>query len=79
MELSAVLAPAREGANVAYNPKTDTTIHGETVEDGLENLRKGNELSLEEFPMSISFEPLPCSFTGDWFVRFRNSKKYPAN
>jgi predicted RNase H-like HicB family nuclease len=50
MELSAVLTPVPEGCSVAFNPETDTTTHGETVEEALNNLQEATLLYLEEFP-----------------------------
>lgn len=47
MQLSVVLTPADEGGYVAYNPETETTTQGETVEEALFNLKElKKELSL---------------------------------
>ncbi|GAB1455837.1 hypothetical protein MASR2M48_11440 [Spirochaetota bacterium] len=51
MQLAAVLSPAPEGGYVAYNPETQTTTQGETVEEALSNLKEATELYLEEFPI----------------------------
>ena len=51
MQLAAVLSSAPEGGSVAYNPETQTTTQGETVEEALLNLKEATELYLEEFPV----------------------------
>ena len=51
MELSAVLTPAPEGGDVAFNPETGTTSQGQTVEEALANLREATMLFLEEFSL----------------------------
>jgi predicted RNase H-like HicB family nuclease len=62
MELSAVLTPAPEGGYIAFNPETDTTTQGETVEEALTNLREASELYLEEFPLHMTSRPLLTTF-----------------
>ena len=58
MQLTAVLIPAPEGGFVATNPETGTTTQGETVEEGLANLREATELHLEGSPMEPYGRPL---------------------
>jgi predicted RNase H-like HicB family nuclease len=53
LELSAVLTPVPEGCSVAFNPETDTTTQGETVEKALNNLQEATMLYLEEFALSV--------------------------
>lgn len=62
MALSAVLTPAPEEGDVAFNPETGTTTQGETIEAALHNLREATELYLEEFSLSIVGRPLLTSF-----------------
>ena len=50
MQLTAVLTPAEEDGNVAFNPETGTTTQGESVAEAVENLSEATELFLEEFP-----------------------------
>jgi len=47
---------------VAFNPETGTTTQGETVEEALANLREATALYLEEFPLSVSGQPLLTTF-----------------
>ena len=54
MELTAVLSPAEEGGDVAFNPETGTTTEGESIEEALANLREATTLYLEEFPAAVS-------------------------
>jgi predicted RNase H-like HicB family nuclease len=58
MEITAVLTPAEEGGYVAFNPETDTTTEGESIEEALSNLREATTLCLEEFPAVIQGHPL---------------------
>jgi predicted RNase H-like HicB family nuclease len=60
--LTAVLLPAPEGGFTALNPETGTTTEGESVEEALANLREATELYLEEFPLSVSGQPLITTF-----------------
>ena len=62
MLLTAVLLPAPEGGFTALNPETGTTTQGETVEEALANLREATEIYLEEFPLSVSGQPLVTTF-----------------
>lgn len=62
MLLTAVLLPASEGGFTALNPETGSTSQGETVEEALANLREATELFVEEFPLSVSGQPLVTSF-----------------
>lgn len=62
MELSAVLTPAPEGGYVAFNPGTETTTQGETVEEALANLAEATQFYLEEFPMIITSRSLLTTF-----------------
>jgi predicted RNase H-like HicB family nuclease len=62
MLLTAVLLPAPEGGFTALNPETGTTTQGETVEEALANLREATELYLEEFPLSVTGQPLVTTF-----------------
>lgn len=62
MLLTAVLMPAAEGGFTALNPETGSTSQGETVEEALANLREATELFVEEFPLSVSGQPLVTSF-----------------
>jgi len=49
--LTAVLLPAEEGGFVAMNPETGAFSQGDTVEEGLANLREATELYLEKCPL----------------------------
>ena len=51
MTLTAILTPAPEGGFVAWNPETQTTSQGETVDEALANLKEATSLYLEEFPL----------------------------
>ncbi|MGH8307644.1 MAG: type II toxin-antitoxin system HicB family antitoxin [Gammaproteobacteria bacterium] len=62
MLLTAVLLPAPEGGFTAFNPETGSTSQGDTVEEALANLREATELFIEEFPLSVSGQPLVTSF-----------------
>lgn len=62
MLLTAVLLPAPEGGFSALNPETGSTSQGETVEEALANLREATELFVEEFPLSVSGQPLVTTF-----------------
>ncbi len=62
MELTAILTPAPEGGYIAYNPETETTTQGETVEEAVNNLREATELYLEEFPLDIYSRSLLTTF-----------------
>lgn len=62
MILTAVLIPAPEGGFTALNPETGTTTQGESIEEALANLREATELYLEEFPITISGQPLVTTF-----------------
>jgi len=50
MILSAILSPASEGGDVAFNPETGCTTQGESVPGALANLKEATELYMEEFP-----------------------------
>ena len=52
MTLTAVLTSAEEGGYVALNPETGTASQGETIDEGLANLKEATELYLEEFPLA---------------------------
>ena len=56
MELAAVLTHAEEGGFIAFNPETNTTTQGESVEGAIANLREATVLYLSEFPL---IEPTP--------------------
>jgi predicted RNase H-like HicB family nuclease len=62
MLLTAVLLPAPEGGFSALNPETGSTSQGDTVEEALANLREATELFMEEFPLSVSGQPLVTTF-----------------
>jgi len=62
MLLTAVLLPAAEGGFSALNPETGSTSQGDTVEEALANLREATELYVEEFPLSVSGQPLVTTF-----------------
>lgn len=62
MFLTAILLPAPEGGFTAYNPETGSTSQGETIEEALANLREATELFIEEFPLSVSGQPLVTTF-----------------
>jgi predicted RNase H-like HicB family nuclease len=62
MLLTAVLLPAPEGGYSALNPETGSTSQGDTVEEALANLREATELFVEEFPLSVSGQPLVTTF-----------------
>jgi predicted RNase H-like HicB family nuclease len=62
MLLTAVLLPAPEGGFSALNPETGSTSQGDTVEEALANLREATELYVEEFPLSVSGQPLVTTF-----------------
>jgi predicted RNase H-like HicB family nuclease len=62
MLVTAVLLPAPEGGFTALNPETGSTSQGETVEEALANLREATELYVEEFPLSVSGQPLITTF-----------------
>lgn len=62
MQLTAVLTPAAEGGYVAFNPDTQTTSQGATVEEAIANLREAVELYLEMFPLTTAGAPLVTSF-----------------
>ncbi len=62
MLLTAVLLPAAEGGFTALNPETGSTSQGDTVEAALANLREATELFVEEFPISVSGQPLITTF-----------------
>lgn len=62
MILTAVLLPAPEGGFTALNPETGTTTQGESIEEALANLREATELYLEEFPLTVSGQPLVTTF-----------------
>jgi predicted RNase H-like HicB family nuclease len=62
MLFTAVLLPAPEGGFSALNPETGSTSQGETVEEALANLREATELFVEEFPLSVSGQPLVTTF-----------------
>ncbi len=62
MLLTAVLMPAAEGGFTALNPETGTTTQGETVEEAVANLREATELYLEEFPLSVTGQPVVTTF-----------------
>ncbi|HBG36747.1 MAG TPA: HicB family protein [Treponema sp.] len=51
MQLTALLTPADEGGYIAFNPETNTTTQGETLEEAIANLKEATELYLEEFPL----------------------------
>lgn len=51
MILTAVLTPDPDGGYVAFNPETQTTTQGESVDEALANLKEATELFLEEFPL----------------------------
>ena len=65
MQLTAVLIPAQEGGFIAINPETGTTTQGDSVEQGLENLREATALYLEEFPLQNYGKPLLTTFEVD--------------
>lgn len=73
MELSVVLTPALEGGYVAFNPETETTTQGETVEEALANLTEATELYLEEFPLTISARSLVTNLSSG-----RTCLNYPS-
>ena len=62
MLLTAVLLPAPEGGFSALNPETGSTSQGETIEEALANLREATEIFVEEFPLSVSGQPLVTTF-----------------
>ena len=49
MILTAILTPDPDGGYVAFNPETQTTTQGESVDEALANLKEATELFLEEF------------------------------
>lgn len=51
LELTAVLTPAEEGGDVAFDPETGTTTEGESIEEAPANLRD-----------ATSFAPIPGAF-----------------
>lgn len=58
MRLNAFLIPAREGGYIAFNPETNTTTQGDSVEEAMENLKEATEIYLEECHMpDISSAP----------------------
>jgi predicted RNase H-like HicB family nuclease len=61
MLLTAVLLPASEGGFTALNPESGSTSQGDTVEEAVANLREATELFVEEFPLSVSGQPLITS------------------
>jgi predicted RNase H-like HicB family nuclease len=62
MLLTAVLLPAPEGGFTALNPETGSTSQGDSVEEALANLREATELFVDEFPLSVSGQPLVTTF-----------------
>ena len=48
MILSAVITEAEEGGFVALNPETGTTTQGESLAEGVANLKEATALFLEE-------------------------------
>ena len=50
--------PAEEGGFVALNPETGSTSQGESVAEATSNLREATELSLKEFPLFSSNQPV---------------------
>lgn len=48
--MTAILFPAVEGGNIAYNPETGSVSQGQSGEAAVANLRENLELRLEEFP-----------------------------
>ncbi len=54
MKLTAVFTPASEGGYIAFNPETDTTTQGESIEEAMENLREATQLYVSECPEFIS-------------------------
>ena len=42
MILTAVITEAEEGGFIALNPETGTTTQGESVEEAMRNLKRGN-------------------------------------
>lgn len=59
MRFNAFLIPDKEGGYVAFNPETNTTTQGATVEEAMANLKEATELYLEECPMT-EFPPSPA-------------------
>lgn len=62
MQMTAVLTPAEEGGFVAFNPETDTTSQGDTVETALASLREAVALYLREFSIRFIGAPLITTF-----------------
>jgi predicted RNase H-like HicB family nuclease len=54
MQATAVLTPAPEGGYTAYDPETGTVSEGETVDEGIANLREAMELYLDVFPKATT-------------------------
>ena len=48
---------------MAFNPETDTTTEGESIEDALVDLREATSLYLEEFPTGVKGHPLVTMFS----------------
>ena len=62
MILTAVLTPDPDGGFVAFNPETQTTTQGDSVDEALANLKEATELFLEEFPLKHVEKPLLTTF-----------------
>ncbi len=63
MTLTAVVYPeAGSDWLVAFNPETDTTTQGKTVEEAISNLKEATELYLEEFPSLTNGHPVLTTF-----------------
>lgn len=58
MQVTAILLRDPDGGFTAFNPETQTTSQGDTLEDAIANLREAVELYLEEFPMRPTAAPL---------------------